>query len=331
MRPTLTLRIFLFWLARQSRRRGIAPRTIVLDEIPPIPAPQPSVDVLRQIRRVTGRPSFPVRLSSLRIRRWREIRVPGGEGERTARLYRPRGKVRGVVLFLHGGGFVHCDLVSHHGICCRLAASSGAMVLSLDYRLAPEHRFPAALDDAKAALDWIFRTVPADLPVAVAGDSAGGNLSAALTQWVRGRGSRPLSAQLLYYPALSGPFVPPSRQTYANGYMLSAELLYWYCGQTLARPEQLFDPAFSPLLADEFDRLPPAMIVTAGFDPLRGEGELYALRLDEAGIPVLLKNFPRMIHGFLNGYALFRNGRQALREGGLFLREAFALERNGAS
>lgn len=331
MRPTLTLRIFLFWLTQQSRRRGIAPRTIVLDEIPPIPAPQPSVDVLRQIRRVTGRPSFPVRLSSLRIRRWREIRVPGGEGERTARLYRPRGKVRGVVLFLHGGGFVHCDLVSHHGICCRLAASSGAMVLSLDYRLAPEHRFPAALDDAKAALDWIFRTVPADLPVAVAGDSAGGNLSAALTQWVRGRGSRPLSAQLLYYPALSGPFVPPSRQTYANGYMLSAELLYWYCGQTLARPEQLFDPAFSPLLADEFDRLPPAMIVTAGFDPLRGEGELYARRLDEAGIPVLLKNFPRMIHGFLNGYALFRDGRQALREGGLFLREAFALERNGAS
>ncbi|MFT8989509.1 MAG: alpha/beta hydrolase [Gluconobacter albidus] len=331
MRPTLTLRIFLFWLTQQSRRRGIAPRTIVLDEIPPIPAPQPSVDVLRQIRRVTGRPSFPVRLSSLRIRRWREIRVPGGEGERTARLYRPRGKVRGVVLFLHGGGFVHCDLVSHHGICCRLAASSGAMVLSLDYRLAPEHRFPAALDDAKAALDWIFRTVPADLPVAVAGDSAGGNLSAALTQWVRGRGSRPLSAQLLYYPALSGPFVPLSRQTYANGYMLSAELLYWYCGQTLARPEQLFDPAFSPLLADEFDRLPPAMIVTAGFDPLRGEGELYARRLDEAGIPVLLKNFPRMIHGFLNGYALFRDGRQALREGGLFLREAFALERNGAS
>jgi len=331
MRPTLTLRIFLFWLARQSRRRGVAPRTIALDEIPPIPAPQPSADVLRQIRRVTGRPSFPVRLSSLRIRRWREIRVPGAEGEQNARLYRPRGKVRGIVLFLHGGGFVHCDLVSHHGICCRLAAASGAMVLSLDYRLAPEHRFPAALDDAKAALEWIFATVSTDVPVAVAGDSAGGNLSAALTQWVRARGSRPLSAQLLYYPALSGPFVPPSRQAYADGYMLSVELLYWYCGQTLASPEQLFDPAFSPLLADDFKTLPPAMIVTAGFDPLRGEGELYARRLNEAGVPVVLKNFPRMIHGFLNGYALFRDGRRALREGGLFLREAFAQEKNRAS
>lgn len=327
----LTLRIFLFWLNRQSRKRGFVPRKIVLDEIPPIPAPQPSAGALRQIRRVTGRPSFPVSLSSLRIRRWREIRVPGAEGARSARLYRPRGKVRGIVLFLHGGGFVHCDLVSHHGICCRLAASSGAMVLSLDYRLAPENRFPAALDDAKAALDWIFRTVPSDMPVAVAGDSAGGNLSAALTQWVRVRGSRPLSAQLLYYPALSGPFVPPSRQDYADGYMLSAELLYWYCGQTLASPEQLFDPAFSPLLADDFSNLPPAMIVTAGFDPLRGEGELYARRLDEAAVPVVLKNFPRMIHGFLNGYALFLDGRRALREGGMFLREAFARERGGTS
>ena len=155
-------------------------------------------------------------------------------------------------------------------------------------------------------------------------------MSAALTQWVRERGLRPLSAQLLYYPALSGPFVPPSRQAYAAGYMLSAELLYWYCGQTLRSPEQLFDPAFSPLLAEDFQDLPPAMIVTAGFDPLRGEGELYARCLDGAGVPVRLKNFPRMIHGFLNGYALFRDGRQALREGGMFLREVFAQKNGGA-
>ncbi|WP_215745490.1 alpha/beta hydrolase [Gluconobacter sp. P1C6_b] len=329
MRPTLTLRIFLSWLAWQSRRRGVTPRMIALDEIPPIPAAPPAAPVLKQIRRVTGHPSFPVALSSLGIRRWREIHVPGADGFRTARLYRPRGKVRGVVLFLHGGGFVHCDLISHHGICCRLAAASGAMVVSLDYRLAPEHRFPAGLEDAKAALAWILRSVGEDVPVAVAGDSAGGNMSAALTQWVREKGLRPLSAQLLYYPALSGPFVPPSRRAYAEGYMLSAELLYWYCGQTLRSPEQLFDPAFSPLLADNFQSLPPAMIVTAGFDPLRGEGELYARCLAEAGGPVRLKNFPRMIHGFLNGYALFRDGRQALREGGMFLREVFAQKNGG--
>ncbi|GBR52540.1 hypothetical protein GCM10007872_27860 [Gluconobacter sphaericus NBRC 12467] len=204
------------------------------------------------------------------------------------------------------------------------------MVVSLDYRLAPEHRFPAGLEDAKAVLAWIYRTVGQDVPVAVAGDSAGGNISAALTQWVREEGLRPLSAQLLYYPALSGPFVPPSRQVYAEGYMLSVELLYWYCGQTLRSPEQLFDPAFSPLLTDNFQSLPPAMIVTAGFDPLRGEGELYARCLDEAGVSVRLKNFPRMIHGFLNGYVLFRDGRQALREGGMFLRAVFAQKKGGA-
>lgn len=203
-------------------------------------------------------------------------------------------------------------------------------MLSLDYRLAPEHRFPAGLEDAKAALSWIFQTIAPDVPVAVAGDSAGGNLSAVLAQWVQAQGMRPLSAQLLYYPALSGPFVPPSREAYAEGYMLTAELLYWYCGQTLSSPEQLFDPAFSPLLANNFKNLPPAMIVTAGFDPLRGEGELYARCLNDVGVAVRLKNFPRMIHGFLNGYALFRDGRQALREGGAFLREAFAKETGGA-
>ncbi|GBR70645.1 alpha/beta hydrolase [Gluconobacter kanchanaburiensis] len=326
MRPTLILRFFLFWLAWQSRRRGMVPRSFVIDDIPLIPAVPPSAEMLRHIRRLTGRPSFPVRLSSLRIRRWQDIRIPGAEDYRTARVFRPRGKVRGVVLYLHGGGFVHCDLVSHHGICCRLAASSGAVVVSLDYRLAPEHRFPAGLEDAKAALEWIFRTVPVDVPVAVAGDSAGGNLSAALAVWVRQSRLRPLSAQLLYYPALSGPFAPPSREAYATGYMLSAELLYWYCGQTLQSPEQLFDPAFAPLLEESFSDLPPAMIVTAGFDPLRGEGELYARCLQNAGVSVQPELYPGMIHGFLNGYALLRDGRRALRRGGVFLRSAFALK-----
>lgn len=217
---------------------------------------------------------------------------------------------------------MHCDLVSHHGICCRLAASSGAMVLSLDYRLAPEHRFPAGLNDAKAALAWLMKAAP-ELPVAVAGDSAGGNLAAALAQWARTQPFRALSAQLLYYPALSGPVAPLSRQHYGSGYMLTTELLHWYCGQTLSSVEQLFDPAFAPVFASELRDVAPAMIVGAGFDPLRGEGELYARLLRSAGVSVRMCLFPRMIHGFLNGYAFIKDGRTALREGGMFLRGIF--------
>ncbi|MCW2266335.1 acetyl esterase [Gluconobacter cerinus] len=322
MKPVFALRLFLAWLAWQARRRGIVRPAVPVEVVPEIPGPAPSPDVLKQIRKITGRPSFPQCLSSLRIRKWVDISVPGGEGLRPARLYRPRGTVSGVVLFLHGGGFVHCDTTSHHGICCRLAASSGAMVLSLDYRLAPEHRFPAGLRDAQAALKWLKLAAP-DLPIAVAGDSAGGNLSAVLAQWSRSQPDLRLAAQLLYYPALSGPVIPLSRHDYAEGYMLTTDLLYWYCSQTLSSPDQLFDPEFSPVFADHLSDLPQAMIVTAGFDPLRGEGELYTRLLREAGGTVKYRVFPRMIHGFLNGYALFRDGRTALREGGVFLREAF--------
>lgn len=324
MRPTLTLRVFLWLLNRRSRRRRDVRCTAALDDLPPIPGPAPSSAGLARIRKITGRPSFPISFSSLRIRRWSDIGIPGADGLRLARVFRPRGKVHGVVLFLHGGGFVHCDVVSHHGICCRLADSSGAMVVSLDYRLAPEHRFPAALEDARAALEWIYSVMGSGVPVAVCGDSAGGNLSAALCLWMKADGLRVPDAQLLYYPSLSGPFSPQSRNDYAEGYMLTTELMFWYCGQTLRHPSDLFDAAFAPLLASDVSGSPRTMIMTAGFDPLRGEGELYARRLANAGVPVMLRAFPRMIHGFLNGYVFIRDGRTALREGGLFLRHALS-------
>ncbi|MEJ5153940.1 alpha/beta hydrolase [Gluconobacter wancherniae] len=327
MSPTLPLRVFLWLLNRQSRkarRQRVLPQA---GEVPVIPAPRPSDEILARIRRITGKPSFPQRLSSLRIRTWREIRIPGADGTRLARLYRPRGRVNGVVLFLHGGGFVHCDLISHHGICCRLAASSGAMILSLDYRLSPEHRFPAGLEDAWTALQWLRVQFP-DLPLAVAGDSAGGNLSAALSQLMREKGER-LAGQLLYYPALSGPVAPPSREKYAEGYMLGVELLHWYCGQLLSTPEELFDPRFAPVLAEHFDGLPPTMIVTAGFDPLKGEGELYAQLLQRAGVNVRYRCYPRMIHGFLNFYAFVKEGRSARREGGGFLKRGLEAGNQG--
>ncbi|GBQ87341.1 lipase [Asaia krungthepensis NRIC 0535] len=313
-RPGWLYRLFLLWLKRAAGGRDGLP-------LPESLTPES----LAALRRMTGMPSFPQALSSLQIRSWREISLPCGEGIRPARLYRPRGPVRGLILFLHGGGFVHCDLVSHHGICCRLACHSGAMVLSLDYRLAPEHPFPAAVDDGWDALLWLHEQAEVrDLPIAVCGDSAGGNLAAVLARRAGAAGLERVVAQLLYYPTVSGLLSPVTRETYAQGYMLTARLLDWYGRQYIRSDCDMLDPNFAPVFASDLAQAPPAMIVTAGFDPLRGEGELYARLLREAGVEARLVCYRRAIHGFLNFYAAVVEGRQALRVGGRYLRERFA-------
>lgn len=312
-RPGWLYRLFLHWLKRASKGRD------------GLPLPESLTPAsLAALRRMTGMPSFPQALSSLQIREWRELRVPCGDETRLARLYRPRGRVTGLVLFMHGGGFVHCDLVSHHGICCRLARHSGAMVLSLDYRLAPEAPFPAAVDDGWGALLWLHEQAEAmDLPLAVCGDSAGGNLAAVLARRARDYGLRRMTSQLLYYPTVSGLLSPPSREIYGQGFMLTARLLEWYGRQYSRCDRDMFDPDMAPVFADDFGGLAPAMIVTAGFDPLRGEAELYTRLLRGAGVSVRLVCFPHAIHGFLNFYAALVDGRRALRLGGKFLRRSF--------
>ncbi|WP_222547089.1 alpha/beta hydrolase [Asaia lannensis] len=313
-RPGLLYRLFLKWLRHASNGRDGLP---LPEHLTP--------DSLAALRRMTGMPSFPQRLSSLQIRKWRSLRVPCGDTTRMTRLYRPRGKVNGIILFLHGGGFVHCDLVSHHGICCRLARSSGAMVLSLDYRLAPEHPYPAAVNDGWGALVWLNEQASRlGLPVALCGDSAGGNLAAVLARRAGEQGMTHVAAQLLYYPTVSGLWSPASRATYAEGYMLTARLLDWYGRQYIRDDRDMLDPDFAPVFAPELADVPPAMIVTAGFDPLRGEGELYATLLRAAGVKTRLVCYRTAIHGFLNFYALVVEGRSALRVGGQFLRDRFA-------
>lgn len=325
LRPTIFYRVLLKFLSLMSgRRRRRSGSSVAYAQ------PLDQAAMLSALRRMTGRPSFPESLSSLQIRAWSEIEVPGGEAGQTrpARLYRPRGRIGGVVLFLHGGGFVHCDLVSHHGICCRLAREAGAMVLSLDYRLAPENPFPAAVEDSWAALRWLGDVARMyGLPVAVAGDSAGGNLAAVIAQLAREEGAPELAAQLLLYPALTGLDEPESRQLYASGYLLTRGIMEWYARQYVSDEAHLSHPLFAPARAGRIDGLPPAMIVTAEFDPLRGEGEVYARKLLLAGVPVRLRQMRGAIHGFLNFYALTRDGRQAIREGGQFLRRAFAKAR----
>ncbi|MFT8920366.1 MAG: alpha/beta hydrolase [Gluconobacter oxydans] len=260
-----------------------------------------------------------------------DLRVPGAAELRPARFYLPYGKVRGVVLFLHGGGFVHCGLNSHHGICCRLARASGAAVLSFDYSLAPERKFPAAVEDVWAAFNWLAAEAWRwGGSVAVAGDSAGGTLAAVLCQKVRQvhrNGANPsLPApvmQALYYPATLGREETPSREKFAQGYFLTKAMMEWYGSQYAASEDDLLNPDFAPALQKDLSGLPPAWIVTAECDPLRDEGALYARRLTQAGNMVSYTCARGALHGFLLFYPMMRKARRVLRQSGHALRTAF--------
>jgi acetyl esterase len=226
-------------------------------------------------------------------------------GDVPARVYRPEvdGAVPTVV-FLHGGGFVIGDLDTHDDHCHLIAAEVGAVVLSVDYRLAPEHPWPAGLDDCLAATRWALAHVdelggdPAR--VAVAGDSAGGNLSAAVALELRGVDGPHLAAQLLLYPAtdFQDESAHPSREENAKGYLLTADDMAWFGEQYVPEGADRRDPRLSVLAAPDLSGLPPAVVATAEYDPLRDEGEAYAAALAAAGVPVVQRRFDGLIHGF---------------------------------
>ena len=332
-RPNLASRLLLYWLAWQKRRRRQAATKQCLSanasaggrEQPSLPDHDVQAHFLQVLRRGMDTPSFPVGLSSVPLRRVVTLSVPTDAGELPARLFIPRGSVRGAVLYLHGGGFVHCGLNSHHGICCRLARASGAAVLLVDYRLAPEHRFPAAVEDSLAALRWLAGASARYWggSVAVAGDSAGGNLAAVVAQEARvGAAPRPVM-QLLYYPTLYGRRLFPSHQTYSSGYFLSRKSMEWYAEQYISGEQDWDDTRFAPGDHPDLSDLPPAVIITAECDPLRDEGAAYARALRRAGGRALYHCYPGALHAFLNFYAFMPYGKAALRLGGAALRRAF--------
>ncbi len=231
-----------------------------------------------------------------------QLTLPGGV---PARRYRP--EVDGVVptvVFLHGGGFVIGDLDTHDDHCQLIAAEVGAVVLSVDYRLAPEHPWPAGLEDCVAATRWALAHVDElggdATRVAVAGDSAGGNLSAAVALELRGDGGPALAAQLLLYPAtdFEDATVHPSREENAKGYLLTADDMAWFGEQYVPEGADPRDPRLSVLAAPDLSGLPPAVVATAEYDPLRDEGEAYAAALCAAGVPVVARRYDGLIHGF---------------------------------
>ncbi|TFV54406.1 alpha/beta hydrolase [Geodermatophilus sp. DF01-2] len=227
--------------------------------------------------------------------------VPGADGELRARVYRPEGEGPfPTVAFFHGGGWVIGDLETHDNTVRSICRGSRVVVVAVDYRLAPEHPFPAAAEDAVAAARWIAAHLGefgGDDRLAVAGDSAGGNLAAVVAQTLTAEGT-PLVGQLLVYPAVDALGDYPSRKENARGYFLEQPTMDWFYGHYAGAWDDAKDPRLSPLHAADLSGLPPAVVVTAEYDPLRDEGEAYGEALRAAGVPVDVRRCDGLIHGF---------------------------------
>ena len=285
---------------------------------PPLP------ELRRQLRTMVGLMDEP----APPLARIEDIRIPGPASSLPARLYDAtgeRGVARPAVLYFHGGGWVQGDLETHHGLCARLALGSGALVIALDYRLAPEHPFPAAVDDCVASYRWLrahARELAIDSGrVAVAGDSAGGNLAAVVSQQAA-RAGEPLPAcQVLIYPAVDFALDTPSHGDLADAHIIPRDRIEWYATQYLPAGADRLDPRAAPLRAADLSGQPPTLVITAGFDPLRDEGHAYAERLRAAKVAVVDHEFPGQIHAFVSLTKAIPQGLAATREIAEYLRK----------
>src|SRR5579883_2964487 len=257
--------------------------------------------------------------------------IDGGGGPLKLRIYRPFGQGPFPLLaFFHGSGFVLCSLDTHDGMCRNLCAGAGCVVVSVDYRLAPEHKFPLGLEDCVNATRWIAGHA-GELEgnaqrLAVAGDSAGGNLAAATALLLRDQGGPRLTGQLLIYP-VTDYHTPgtPSYKENAEGYGLTRDTMVWFWDHYLSHPSAADDPRASPLRAPDLSGLPPALVITAEYDPLRDEGEAYGERLRQAGVPATISRYAGMPHGFFHYAAALPPGQDALKEAAAALKQAFGV------
>lgn len=264
----------------------------------------------------------------------RELQAPGPHGPIPLRMYRPEGLATPapVLVYYHGGGWTIGDLDTHDVLCRELAQGAGCAVVAVDYRLGPEHRFPAAVDDAVAATRWVQSQAAAlgldARRLAVGGDSAGGNLAAVVSLLLR-EGAAESDApapclQLLIYPATDMRAIAPSHTTNGQGYVLTSDSINYFRAQYIADAGLYADWRASPLLHADLSRLPPALVITAGFDPLRDEGRQYADALSSAGTPTQYICFERQIHGFITMGKLLDEARTAVMLCAGSLRTAFA-------
>ena len=256
---------------------------------------------------------------SLAVSRVEDRSIPGPASEIPLRLYYPEvNPPFAAFVFFHGGGWVIGNLDTHHGLCHALAKTSGCLVVSVDYRLAPEHPYPAAVEDAYAATEWVAENsavIQADPErLAVGGDSAGGHLATVVSMMARDRKGPCIDLQILIYPITDCNFNTPSYLENKEGYMLTRDLMKWFWDHFLHDKTQSNKPYASPLQAPNLSNLPPALIITAGYDPLRDEGQAYGKRLQDAGVNVMLSHYPGMIHAFIRMTARLDMANQALDE-----------------
>jgi acetyl esterase len=257
-----------------------------------------------------------------------DMTMPGPGGPIPLRLYRPSADDRlPVLVFFHGGGWVVGDIETHDTVCRHLANRAECAVISVDYRLAPEHKFPAAVEDSYAAALWVADNAAAlgvdPARLAVGGDSAGGNLAAAVSLMARDAGAPRICYQLLIYPATDAAMRHDSIARFAEGYVLTRSTMRWFYEQYLRDPSDAADWRVSPLVAPDLAGLPPALVLTAGYDPLCHEGDAYAARLAAAGVPVEHRRFAGQIHGFATNGKIIRAAESALDAAAAALKQAW--------
>jgi acetyl esterase/lipase len=302
----------------------------------------PQVQAMRERSREAGtRPLYTMSLAEARAADLAAIQAASGGGEPVyevtdltveelpARLYRPDASAdKPVLVYFYGGGWTLGSIETSDAVCRTLANATGALVLAPGYRLAPEHKFPTAVYDCFAAVRWVAdnaaRLGADPARIAVGGDSAGGNLAAAVTLLARDRGGPALAAQVLVYPNTDYESDTPSLRENTDPLLFNRTSVGWYWGHYLNSPADGVDPLASPLRADDLSGLPPALVITAEYDPLRDQAEQYATALSEAGVPVVASRYDGMVHGFFCMAGELDAGRRALAEAAGFLSKTLA-------